>query len=100
MIYSLLAVVSLVLLLADGTSGMNGLNITLAGARFVLGLGLIFRWEWISFIAKIFLWLSVASNGFFAMLMIMAGIWVPGLIFLVTAGISAFLIYLINYCMD
>lgn len=63
----------------------------------LIGLGLLFRQEWIGYIAKIFLFLRVALNLPFFAVYLMAGRWIGAGSALIELAVAGFMIYLINY---
>jgi tetratricopeptide (TPR) repeat protein len=80
--------------------GLQGFLLILAGSRLVVGLGLLFRSEWISFIAKILCYISLFSGGYGFMITMAMGDVVGMIVNAITIGVAGFLVYLINYCMD
>lgn len=66
-------------------------------AQLLFGLGLLFRQEWIAFLAKIFLYLRVAVSLPFFAVYLMAGRWLGTGEHLLQIAVAGFMIYLINY---
>jgi tetratricopeptide (TPR) repeat protein len=80
-----------------GFSDFNTIPFIVSCFQLLIGLGLLFRQEWIGFIAKIFLWIRVALNLPFFAVYLMAGRWLIAGASLLEIAIAGFMIYLINY---
>lgn len=65
--------------------------------QLFIGLGLVFRQEWIGFLAKIFLYLRVAVSLPFFAVYLFAGRWLVAGEHLLQIVVAGFMIYLINY---
>lgn len=65
-----------------------------------MGLGLIFKVEWVMFVAKILLWLNVALGGLGIVMGMTLGHWGSVAISVVQLALTCFFIYLINYHAD
>lgn len=69
-------------------------------ANLCVGLGLVFRQEWIMFIAKILCYLNLLSGAYWTMVGFGLGQPVVGAFALLQLGLSGFMVYLINYIGD
>ncbi|MBC8066120.1 MAG: tetratricopeptide repeat protein [Chlorobia bacterium] len=65
--------------------------------QMLIGLGLLFRQEWIGFLAKIFLFLRIAISLPFFAVYFFAGRWLVAGEHLLQIAVAGFMIYLINY---
>lgn len=81
----------------DLSSPFSKFFITLAGANVLVGFGLIFKVEWVMFLAKILCYINILSYLPNAFILLGLGKMVPGLLNLVGLGLTCFMIYLINY---
>lgn len=81
----------------DLDSAFSKFFITLAAVNVGVGLGLIFKVEWIMFFAKILCYISII--GYFPQVFLAFGLGqvVAGLVSLIGLGLTCFMIYLINY---
>jgi tetratricopeptide (TPR) repeat protein len=82
---------------AGGFSDFGMVPFAAACFQLCIGLGLLFRQEWIGYIAKIFLYIRIALGLPFFAVYFLAGRWIPSGIELVQLGVAGFMIYLINY---
>jgi tetratricopeptide (TPR) repeat protein len=83
----------------DGFSGPFAFLFIVAAAQFAVGLGLLFRQEWIAFIAKIVCYITLFTSAYGIMINFGLGRILGGLIDLTTLAVAGFLVYLINYVM-
>lgn len=75
----------------------GGVELAFNAVSFAVGLGLLFRQEWLAHLAKIYLWLNSAWTSLMILLSMMAGLWLVALIFTAILALNCFFIYLINY---
>ncbi len=80
-------------------SGPFAFLFIIAASQFTVGLGLLFRQEWIAFIAKIVCYLTLFSSAYGIMINFGMGKVLGGVIDILTLGIAGFMVYLINYVM-
>ena len=83
----------------EGTSGPFAFFFIVSLAQFVIGLGLLFRQEWIAFIAKIMCYITLFTSAYGLMIDFGLGHILAGVLDIVTLGIAGFMVYLINYVM-
>lgn len=74
--------------------------LTLGIANAGIGLGLIFKVEWVMFLAKILLWVNVAVGGLGLVMAMSLGRWGDFAIQTAMLALTCFFIYLINYHSD
>jgi hypothetical protein len=60
------------------------------------GLGLLFRQEWLSFIAKIYSYISIGAGLLFLFLFLSGGKMLPALVYGIHVAVTCFLTYLIS----
>lgn len=80
-----------------GFQDVSAISFIASCCQALIGLGLLFRQEWIGFLAKIFLWLRFALNLPFFAVYLMAGRWLWAGSHLLELAVAGFMIYLINY---
>jgi tetratricopeptide (TPR) repeat protein len=83
---------------------IKALVVTLSGASLGVGLGLLFRIDWLGWIAKLLLCLNILG-GLYSILLATAatktGVMLAIMgVSVLQIAIAGFLLYLINYCMD
>jgi len=102
-LYTLLAVGDLISILPgaqkEGFSGLMTFLLVIVGARLIVGLGLIFRQEWIAFIAKILCYITLFTSAYSIMLFLGFKAWGALAISIFNIGVAGFMVYLINYVM-
>jgi len=67
------------------------------GVRLLIGLGLLFRQEWIAFIAKICCYITLLVSSYMFMLAMGFGSWIGMGLQALDLAIAGFMVYLINY---
>lgn len=70
---------------------------TVNGIFTFIGIGLIFRWEWIMFIAKLVVYLSLFLGSINFIVSLFTSQWVDAGVSFVQLALSGFMVYLINY---
>lgn len=80
-----------------GYSDFRTIPLAAACIQMLFGLGLLFRQEWIGFIAKIFLYIRIVINLPFFAVYLLAGYWLAAGVHLLELAVACFMIYLINY---
>jgi tetratricopeptide (TPR) repeat protein len=65
-----------------------------------VGLGLIFRWEWVQFLAKMICYLQLLLGSYGLMTTFFMGSYLGALFSALQLGIAGFMVYLINYVSD
>jgi len=84
---------------AGGFTNFSSLPMISAATQALIGLGLLFRQEWIAFIAKIFCWVTLLPYAIWFTVYLSAGRWVPALITGAEVAVTGFMLYLMNYVM-
>lgn len=96
-----LSVLGIFLALPDaqkgGYSDLRTIPLAASCIQLLFGLGLLFRQEWIGYLAKIFLYIRIVVNLPFFAVYLLAGYWIPAGVHLLELGVACFMIYLINY---
>lgn len=80
-------------------SDFSTLALISACTQALIGLGLVFRQEWIAFIAKIFCWITILPYAIWFTVYFSAGRWQPALINGAQVAVTGFMLYLMNYVM-
>jgi len=81
----------------EGFSGPSTFSFIVACVQILIGFGVLFRQEWLAFIAKIFCYLTLLTSGY--MIMISWG-FKDGLgaaLHALQITVAMFMVYLINY---
>lgn len=101
-LYTVMGIVELlpVILARNSLHGFEGYYGFVGLVDFCVGLGLLFRQEWIGFIAKIMCYKSMLFGTIFMLVTFFGAHYLQALGWLVQASVAGFMVYLINYEMD
>lgn len=82
-----------------GIEGIGTFFLVMYGARTLVGLGLLFRQEWIAFIAKILCYITLFTCGYGVMIDLGLKQYLAAGIDALSIAVAGFMVYLINYVM-
>lgn len=96
-LWCLESVFGIVVGLMSPSEGMKAYMVTKGVANLGVGIGLVFRTEWVMFIGKILCYINILGSGIGTMIGFMGGAPIIGAINLAFLCLFCFMVYLINY---
>ncbi len=80
--------------------GMRGFFTTIFVVETIIGLGMVFRLQWIMFVAKIMCYITLLQGAYLFMVTFFLGHYLGAGMAVLTMAIAGFMVYLINYVGD